>query len=113
MSEFENPLDKLRAQRKSRQQQKERFENPLDRVDATKRAKAVGDKRMAGSLIRFSLRVTPEQEQRVKALAQEWHVSLNDVFLWLIDQGLWQVEQGKQPEWKTVAVKRKPKLNYE
>lgn len=112
MSEFENPLDKLRAQRKSRQI-REQFANPLDNVDATKRAKAVGDKRVAGSLIRFSLRVTPEQESRVKALAQEWHVSLNDVFLWLIDQGLWQVEQGQEPEWKTVNIKRKPKLNYE
>lgn len=112
MSEFENPLDKLRAQRKNRPKT-EPFENPLDRVDATKRAKAVGDKRIAGKLIRFSLRVTPEQEERVKSLAQEWHVSLNDVFLWLIDQGLMQADQGLQPEWKTVDIKRKPKLNYE
>lgn len=86
--------EKLSAARGKRPQMKD----PMQRVGSRTGRKATGSSVQAGQYVRRTFTFREEQLARIRSLAAEWDVSENDVARWLIDVGLAEVGDGRQPE---------------
>ena len=74
------------------------MQDPMRRVGGRAVRKATGSSVQAGQYVRRTFTFREEQLVRIRSLASAWDVSENDVARWLIDVGLAEVGEGRQPE---------------